>query len=131
MPTMLREPTKILSRLSCLQRSAVVPTLGEIVQNLKDDVRYLQSVAQQKEVTEQYDEAFGSRQDYALWRREFGKNNPTRTSQSFQPTGELVVQGLTSHEPVVVWGVLSMAHGLATSSRGDSLFDVSGGAKVA
>ena len=118
MPTTLHEPRNVVDRLSHLQSSAVVPTLGEIYRALKQDLAAAPGNELRMEIAEQYDKVFASRQDYALWRREFGRENPTTVSGGFPTTEDLVREGLLSHEPVVVWGVLSMTHGLATSRRG-------------
>jgi hypothetical protein len=121
MPTTLHEPAKILNRLYQLQGSADVPTLGEIYHAIRRDLATARSDELRMEFAERYDQAFGNRQDYALWRREFGKKNPTAISNAFPTTKDLLRDGLLSLEPVVVWGVLSLALGLATSERGDQL----------
>jgi hypothetical protein len=117
-----------LKRLEQLQRPSVVPTLGEISRALKSDLWKARHDLRRAEIAAQYDEVFGiqrsgivARPDYSLWRREFGRKYPTEISNSFPATEILLRAGLSSHEPVVVWGILSMAHGLGTSERGDQL----------
>ncbi|MCX6925897.1 MAG: hypothetical protein NT154_22225 [Verrucomicrobia bacterium] len=117
------EPVCAFYRLSGLLQSKVLRTLGEIVFALKADSKALRCRHLRTRVAESYDEYFGSRPDFAIWRREFGKKNPTSASKGFPPTEELLETGLSHHEPAVVWGVLTMADGLATSARGARLFN--------
>ena len=128
MPTAPHESRNTLSRLEQLQRATVIPTLGEICRALKTDLWKAQSEPRRAEIAEQCDEHFGIqrngvvvRPDYALWRREFGRKYPTEISNSFPAAEVLLRAGLSNNEPAVVWGILSLAHGLGTSERGDQL----------
>ncbi len=115
-------------QLERLQRSGIVPTLGEIYAALLLDLAIAQTDGKRAEIAEQYDKAFGAkrngvitRPDYALWRREFGRENPTTISVAFPSTEDLLRAGLFANEFAVVWGALSLANALATSTRGEQL----------
>src|ERR1700704_4703114 len=118
MPTTLHDPGKVLSELEQLRRSAIVPTLGELYRSLKRDRAGVMSDKQRTEIAECYDEVFGDRPDYAIWRREFANENATAISAAFPKTETLLQDGFFYCEPTVVWGVLSLANALATSTRG-------------
>jgi len=104
----------------------VVPTLGEIVFALQADRMAVREGGPRTRLVGSYDNQFAHRPDFALWRREFGTENPTPRSKAFPRTEVLLEAGLSElaqHDPAVVWGVLSLGVGLATSERGTHLFN--------
>lgn len=100
-----------------LVRSESFPTVGEIWSASAQQYSRLKDEEDRALMWRHFDDMFGTRADYLLWRLLFRNRNVETLSKRDAELTEIAIDGINSPEPVVAWGVLSLLSGVLTGKR--------------